>query len=154
MARQFVIKMGFLNTPYSNKALNAPMRTARAGEAKRQNRGFKKTMTATDVGAILEGKYNVVESFVATNKDEILDLVTDKLEEAVIGSLTDKVKTGDKLVIGMKGRTRQIDKLFRNFLDMDEMSSVIENKSANKNGRKSFVNTGIYRASFRSWIEK
>jgi hypothetical protein len=147
--------MGFLNTPYSNKTLSAPMKVAKAGENKRQNRGFNKTMTATDVAAILEHKYNVVETFVAARQSEILDLVSDKLEEVVIESMSEKVRTsGDKLVTRMKGKTRQIDKMFRDFLDMDEMSTYIENKSAHKHGRKSLVKTGIYRASFRSWIEK
>jgi hypothetical protein len=155
MAKMFSIKMGFLNTPYSNKALDRPMATARAGEAKRQHRGFKKNMTATDVGAILEHKYNIVETFVALEKDTIMGLVADKVGEVVIESLSEKVKfSGSKVVDRVKGRTRQIDKLFRNFLDADEMSGIIVNESAIRNGRKYFVNTGIYRASFRSWIEK
>lgn len=155
MAYVASIHMGFLNTPYNKKSLRAPVAAAKAAEAKRQHRGFTRNMTATDVGRILEDKYNIVEIFAEIYQQEIIDLVTDKLGDVIVGSLSDKVRnTGDKLVTRMKGRTRQIDKMFRDFLDMDQMNGIVEDKAAKKRGTPYFVKTGIYKASFRSWIEK
>jgi hypothetical protein len=158
-----VLHMGFLNVPYSAKEKAAPMRAAKSEIARKQRRGFTQTMTAEDVGNILESKYNILETFVELHQDEIMQPINEAFNNATVEMLSERRKfTSAKMVKYMKPKTDRIEKLFRQFLDMEEMNgmgSVPTKASLSGKGRvghrpgRSFVNTGIYRAAFTAWVD-
>ena len=152
--------MGFVNTPYSKKAMAAPVAFAKAQESKR-HRSFSSTMSAPQVARYLENKYNVVETFTAVHDDDIREILTETFRDAIIKTFSERKKfASDRMVQYMKPKTNQIEKLFRSFLDNEETgASVAAATKGNRTGRKSksprppFIDTGIYRASFRVWAD-
>jgi hypothetical protein len=166
MARDIVIHMGFLNTPYTLKNMAAPIAAVKAHEAKTRRRSSGPTRTAEDVGAILEGKYGIVGTFMDVYGDEINDIVTETFENFVVDALTEVRKpTSARMVKFMAPKTKAIEKLFRGFLDQEEMNGMVpgvptkisrgrkRKRGISTRARPSFERSGIYRASFRCWAD-
>jgi hypothetical protein len=146
-----VIHMGFINTPYTKAAMQAPMTTARKQE-KGRRRHYSKTRTAEQVANILENKYGILGIFQKMYEEEIQGVIREKVDEFVIQSISQKRKpSSDSIAKAVKPSAIQIEKMFRNFLDKDE--SNIYSEAATKRGKPAFVNTGVYRASFRVWAD-
>jgi hypothetical protein len=160
MARAIVLHMGFVNTPYTKKAMAAPVAFAKAQEKKR-HRSFSSTMSATQVAGILEAKYKVVETFTAVHDGDIREILSETFRDAIIKTFSERKKfASDRMVQYMKPKTDQIQKLFRVFLDNEETGAAVAAATkGNRTGRKSksprppFIDTGIYRASFRCWAD-
>lgn len=152
--------MGFLNTPYTAQAKAAPMAFAKMHEARRK-RHYSRTMTADKVAGYLEHKYQITQDFTRVHEEDIKELLDGAIREVAIDALRKRIKfRSEKIVQLMKPRTVQVDKLFRSYLDNQESgASVKAAVQGKRTGRKSrlprppFVNTGIYRASFRSWVD-
>jgi hypothetical protein len=163
MARDIVLHMGFLNTPYTKPNMAAPMAAVKAYKAK-VRRGFTKTMTAEDVGNILESNYGILDVFKEVYNEEITNIVSETFENFIVETLTEVRKpTSARMVKYMAPKTREIEKMFRGFLDKEEMNGMAEGvptKAALTGGSRrrkrsgpSFIDTGIYRASFRAWAD-
>jgi hypothetical protein len=151
MPNNFVLHMGFLNTPYTKQAIAAPMAAAKAHEAK-SRRHYSKTKTTQSVANILENKYGILEKFMELYEDDITDIIHEKLDSFIIQSLSEKRKvTSERMVQYMKPNTVRIEKMFRGFLDRDETGETV--KAAMKRSKPPFIRTGLYRASFRSWVD-
>jgi hypothetical protein len=166
MARDIVIHMGFLNTPYTLKNMAAPIAAVKAHEAKMRRRSSGPTRTAEDVGAILENKYGIVGTFLDIYQEDIADIVTETFENFVVDALSEVRKpTSARMVKFMASKTKAVEKLFRGFLDQEEMNGMVDgvptkvsrgrNRKRGKStrARPSFEKTGIYRASFRCWAD-
>jgi hypothetical protein len=167
MARDITLHLGFVSTPYMSDTIAAPMRSARTEEARKKRRSFKKTMTAEKVSGILESSYNIVNQFSEKYGEEIGEIIRDGVELSIIdilpGGDREYKPISNRMIQYMKPKTREIEKLFREFLDNEEAEgSGIPTKAAMlgvRRGRKrggrrpSFVDTGIYRASFRAWAD-
>jgi hypothetical protein len=118
-------------------------------------------MTAEKVSGYLEAKYNVVETFTHIHEPDILGLMDGAIRNAAIEALSKRTKfSSERMVQYMKPKTSQIEKMFRSYLDNDETGASVEVASRGKRtGRKSksprqpFIDTGIYRASFRAWVD-
>jgi hypothetical protein len=155
-----VIHMGFINTPYTRAAMLAPMRTAKAHGAK-SRRHYSKTKTAQQVANILESKYSILQTFVNMYDNEIKDVMTEKVHDFAVQSLSLKGKiVSDRMLKFMKPSTSEIEKMFRGFLDRGETGITIGAAlRGDRTGRKSksprpaFIDTGLYRASFRVWAD-
>ncbi len=126
--------------------------------------GDGKTTTTGDVAEILEDKYHVMRSFLETNEDFIGQMLADGVAGAI-----------ETMAMGRAPRqltfnTDKINERFRNFLSGGEMQRLMPatqpikaaeagvnhrkkhpNKKDNK-PRKAFIDTGLYQASFRSWV--
>lgn len=122
-------------------------------------------MTTVDVANILESQYHIVEHFFETHQDVINELVHEALAESIETAQVD---------------LKRIEELFRGFLDSGEMEKLgipgvpteaslkkIKVRSYNRGGTKvksytklggsvrpSFVHLGLYRDSFRVWLER
>jgi hypothetical protein len=163
MARNVVLHMGFLNIPYTAKTIAAPMRAAKAEASRKKRRSFSRTMTTETVGNILEEKYNILESFKNIYHDDITKPINEVFNTVLIETLTERKKfSSEKMVSYMKPKTKEIEKLFRRFLDneiMDGEPGVPVKASLTGKGRvdhkkgPSFVNTGMYRAAFTAWVD-
>jgi hypothetical protein len=156
MARNIVLHMGFINTPYTAKTMAAPVKAAQTYGAQ-QRRGFTKTMTAEDVANILENKYNILEVFSQIHGEEIMELVHESFTDVIVKSLSEWRKpASQRMVDYMKPKTREIEKMFKSFIRMDEMNGLpgMPTKSITGKGRRThkagpaFIDTGIYLASF------
>jgi hypothetical protein len=146
-----VIHMGFVNTPYTKAAMSAPMSTAKTHE-KKSRRHYSKTRTAENVANILEDKYGVLDIFMTMYGEEITGAINEKVQDFVVQSLSSKGKlSSDRMAQFVKPSTSQIEKMFRGFLDRNETG--INTMASMLRGKPSFINTGVYRASFRVWAD-
>jgi hypothetical protein len=160
MAKNIVLHFGFENMPYTAKTMAAPMRAAEAARGKKR-RAFRKSRTVERVAGILEDNYGIVQQFNEKYKDEIEDTLRDSVQLSLIdilpigdeevGYKQFKV-TSQKMVKYLQPDTIKIEKMFRRFLDRSEVEVMGEPvKIAAKKHRPPFIDTGLYRASFRVW---
>jgi hypothetical protein len=123
--------------------------------------------TTGDVAEILEGKYHVMEIFYLERREQIEALIAGQAAAALQNLLTGSMQYGDPIF----DVTQQIDELFRDFLDADEISAILpitqqitaaqigknsrKKSGYNKNNeaRPAFIDSGLFQSSFRSWIE-
>ncbi len=130
-----------------------------------------KATTTGDVAEILEDNYHVMRTFVELHESEIADALADSLTHQINAISRGQSVSGDPNV-SYKSAMRKIEKGFRHFLDMNEIASVLPASQqshaalkgvnhrkkhpyakANK-ARPHFIDTGLYQASFRAWLNK
>lgn len=167
---RIVLHMGFINTPYTKEAKARPATAAKMEGRRARKRGFSKTMTAEKVANILEAKYNIIEMFQQINDTEISHLLKEGFAEVAEQMLNKpKASTSASLKNMMRPYTHEIQNLFRKFLDDEEMAGMVPgvptkaalsgvrhgrgSKTRRGYQRPSFIDTGIYRASFRAWVD-
>lgn len=159
------IHMGFINTPYTAENKIAPISAARSEAARIRQRSFSKTMTAKKVANILEAKYGIVDVFNEVYEEEITSLVHENFKQVAEKVLARKGETTRLMKDLMKPSSKKIEQMFKQFLDMEEMNGLVpgvptkaSHGKLRKRGRTirpypSFERTGIYKASFRCWID-
>jgi hypothetical protein len=162
------VELGFINTPYTDITIHRPMTAAREESRRPRRRHFRKTMTAEDIGAILEDKYHILDVFWKLHQKDVLAVLRETILSRIKRMLTGRSTISDRTFTGVaKPAFKDIEKAFRNFLDKKEMDALgipgVPTKASLigttggkfktlRPGRPSFVATGIYRASFRVWI--
>jgi hypothetical protein len=164
-ARDIVIHMGFLNTPYTSKNMRNAKAAVLAHEAKRRSSAGP-SRNAENIAGILENKYGIVGTFLDVHGEAIDELVTETFENYVVDVLTQvKKPTSARMAEFMNSRTNKIEKLFRSFIHNEEMNGMVDGvptKASKGKKRKrgistpkrpSFERSGIYRASFRCWAD-
>jgi len=123
------------------------------------------TTTTGDVAEILEEKYTVMGTFVDLHEDDIADALADQmaglLENAAMGG-----KVNTKSLSFPK-----VDAMFRDYLDAGEWEqqkgnaptmAAVKGVSHRKKRpfakenkmRPSFIDTGLYQSSFRTWADE
>jgi hypothetical protein len=161
------INFGFVNTPYFSDTVRRPMSAAREEERRNRKRGFRKTKTAEKVSDYLENRYQITDVFWQLHEDDINLLIEEIVSERLQKVLDGELRISDTSFARMaKPAFPKIEKMFRNFLDMREMDGIVPGVPTRASvlglspwflhkrpGRPSFVDTGIYRASFRCWAE-
>lgn len=152
-----ILHLGVVDIPYAEE----PRKTARP------EKGDNARSTG-DVAEYLENKYHVMEHFFQAHGDDIAAL----LENSVAGSL-ETLLMGGVTPPGFDlnaSALEQIKKLFSKFLSNREMdalgypgiptlASIMGVNHRFKSGkgtpgRPSFIDTGLYEASFKAWIDK
>jgi hypothetical protein len=157
------LHMGFINTPYLQENLATPFRAAEKEEKRKRKRGFSRTMTAEKLSKILESKYGIVETFSGVYEEEIKSLMHEGFREVAENIISTR-KAGETTVQMkklMNPYTKQIESMFRTFIDNEEMNGMVPGVptkvSIKGRGRRrpgpSFIRTGIYKASFRAWVK-
>jgi hypothetical protein len=168
MADSISLKMGFINTPYTAESIARPATAARAESRRQRRRSFSKTITAEDVAAILEAKYQVLDEFTKLHVAEIQLAILSQFER-VAGDVTSGARRSSNLGNLLKPATKEIEAMFKKFLDTEEMNGRVPgvptkaaltgvrhgrgSKTMQGTPRPSFIDTGIYRASFRAWVD-
>jgi hypothetical protein len=170
MTDNISLHFGFINTPYTRETIARPFTSAKMEAKRHRKRGFSRTMTAEKVAGILEAKYNVVEMFNEIHEEEIKNIMHEGFKEVAERMISERGgQTRSSMKNLMRPATKRIENMFRQFLDHEEMNGMIEGvpTDAAKGGklrgrgkitkrgkqRASFVNTGIYKASFRAWVK-
>ena len=174
MADKLVINMGFVNTPYTKETIAKPMTAAKQESARARKRHFSKTKDAEKVSNILEDKYGILDYFNEKYSEYIETLISnrfDDIAEEVLSRPEGRQYTTAKMSNIMKPVGKDVEKLFREFLDKEEMNASgqagiptgaammgirhgIGSKTLKGVSRPSFIDTGIYRASFRCSVDK
>jgi len=166
--------MGFVNTPYTKETLAKPMTAAKEESSRKRKRHFSKTKDAEKVSNILEDKYGILEFFNEKYSGLIETMISSRFEdlaEEVLARPQGRQYTIAKMSNIMKPVSKDIEKMFREFLDKEEMNASgnagiptgaallgirhgIGSKTLKGVPRPSFIDTGIYRASFRCSVDK
>ena len=149
---------GVIDVPYDN-GTKAP----RKGKGKRRGKTNEPT-TTVKVATILEDKYGVMATFYDAHKD---DIMRDMIESAE-GAL-ETLFMGGPVVQPFAEAGSKIDAAFKTFLLTAEIENMgipgvptqaaIDRRSlrfkskVGPSKRPSFIDTGTYELSFRSWVE-
>ena len=148
-----ILHLGVSDQPYANEP-RPPGSKATSG-----------TQTTGDVATWLEDKYHVMEIFFELHRQEIADLmaksVSGGLENLLLGSAIGGDVFGDA--------TNEMQEMFKRFLSEKQMDSLgypgVPTKAAllgkshrfkkkYSGPRPSFIDTGLYEASMKAWIDK
>lgn len=134
--------------------------------------GSSQTKTTGDVAEIIENKYHVMRYFFGAHKDEIATILTDMMANSLQQALASRSGGSARPPMHTVQAQSQIEALFRRFLDADELQrlsiditgsaisqAALSGFSKRKKqptkaglGRAAFVDTGLYRSSFRAAI--
>ena len=122
--------------------------------------------TTADVARFLEDRYHIMEVFFEVHKQEIVNQLT----ESIRGQL-ENIMLGAPLSGGtpFDDGTGWIENRFKKFLSLREVESFgikgvptkaallgISHRKKNPNAgirRPSFIDTGLYESSFKSWVD-
>lgn len=130
--------------------------------------GKKKATTTGDVATILEERYHVMGTFFELRKGQIAENVADAMGRA----LQDLFGGHRRQNVAYEA-DQQIEAQFRHFLDANEMQKIAigltgvplsaaaarglshrkKHPYAKRKGRPAFVDTGLYKISFRSMLK-
>lgn len=122
--------------------------------------------TTFGVASILEEKYGVMQTFFDLHSKDIADQIANSIATAIEQSHAG-VETPDVFA----GSMSKTEEMFRTYLDKEEMAGIIKGVPTQaaldgKNSRKkykskkqgkrrpSFIDSSLYRISFRAWVDK
>lgn len=138
-----------------------------------------KASTTGEVAGYLEAEYHIMRTFLELYEDQIGDFLADAMAGEIeslaqgkppiaFGSTDVTTKLGDRVLTGVSVNGR-IEEAFRDFLDsrewkqtsgqgVDAADAGVNHRKkkpySNKNkARPEFVDTGLYQASFRAWLD-
>ena len=162
-----VVDIPYVDGPAPIKKLVSRTRSRRHDAALHGSGAGSGGVTTGDVAGWLENRYHIMELFFETHHQEITAL----LAEAMAGQLENLLAGGSSVEINpLAGGTEEIENLFRKFLSDREVETLgipgvptqaaLKGVSArfksgyNPKGRRpSFIDTGLYEASFRAWAD-
>jgi hypothetical protein len=136
------------------------------------------TTTTGDVAGYLEDEYHVMRTFLEIYEDQIGEFLADAMVGEIESLAQGKPVTifgkdvnthlGDRVISGASVNGK-IEEAFRDYLDAREWQGVsgqtvdaadagINHRkkkpyASNNKARAAFVDTGLYQASFRAWLE-
>jgi hypothetical protein len=167
MVNKIYFRMGFVNTPYTAQTIARPVTSAKLEENRKRRRGFSKTMTAEKVAKILNSKYNILELFYGMYEKEINDIISSNFGQVASNMLSAGRELNKVSKKNLQPGMQEIVGMFRSFIDNEEMNGRpgipaqaslmgIRHRRGHRirhGSRPSFVDTGIYKASFRAWVD-
>ncbi len=152
-----ILHLGVVDIPYAQ----APRRNQRKA-------GTAGTQTTGDVAGWLETRYHVMEIFVEVKREDIAADIEGALQGALESVL---MGAGSFNVVDPSGAAMSaIEDRFKTFLSMKEIESVgvpgvptmaaqrgvnhrLKHPYRRRAARPSFVDTALYQASFKSWMD-
>jgi len=158
-----ILHLGVVDVPY--------VRTPPAGRRGRRRRGAGGTQTTGDVAGWLENRYHVMEHFAQLHLE---DTIVPALEEGLAGALESQMMGAPPPPSLFETGTEKIAERFRLMLDQRELDALGypgiptqasldrasgKGRSARFASRRasgaavSFVDSGLYSASMRAWID-
>lgn len=158
------LHLGVIDQNYADPAASKRVAKPRKG---RKTRGRKNSQASTtaDVAAILEAKYGIMETFFTLHEPEIAD----DLADSMAGAIENLMMGAPPQPQPWAGAAEKIQARFKDFIDNEEMAGLagVPTKAALKGvthrrkhpyakgnpRRPSFVDTGLYEASFIAWAE-
>ena len=170
------LHLGVVDVPYTSGPVAARRIVRRVGK-RRDETLYEETYdlpasgqaTTGDVARWLEDKYHVMESFFETHNQDIADDLAESMKGALETLLMSPLHI--ETVNPFAAAAQQIENRFRKFLSEGEVEhlgipgvptqAALEGRSARfKSGftkghkrRPSFIDTGLYEASERVWVD-
>lgn len=161
-----LLHLGVVDLPYNTPDGSiAPEIAGALSHGNPPKRGqVKIAATIGDVATFLENKYHVMEIFFEAHQADIAEA----LESSLAGALENLLMGGPATAPAWGAATSAIEALFRKFLDSKEMDELgipgvptaaslkgVSHRFKQKAGpiRPSFVDTGMYEASFTVWVD-
>ena len=153
------LHLGVIDLPYADQA---SYKELKVGKPKVKAGG---SMTTGEVADILEDRYHVMEIFYEIHEEKIIDGLRSSYEGAMENILMGAPVAQDPAADAVSG----IENDFRTFLTSGEIEKLgipgvptqaakdgvsfrFKRPYAKRKPRPSFVNTGLYEASFRAWV--
>ena len=138
------INLGFEDRPYAQKHITPTRRKFQTGK-------YGKGTSSAQVAEMLEEFYGILESFVeeeSTISDVLEDEFADRIDSVMAGVPYDKSN--------MDKRLKGVEEAFKTMLNMEMLHTRgrVPTAAAQRENRKSFIRTGLYRSSFRAWVEE
>lgn len=168
-----VLHLGVIDIPYAGPSYGPATKNTKIGQAKRGKANAPKasaaqtSVTTGDVAMILEDHYHIMETFFKTREAMIAAVATQSMQDAI-----DNLVMGAPVTIDPFGDlTNEIEKEFKQFLSLREMDHMgiagvptmaalkgvnhrFKHPYAKSNPeRPSFIDTGLYQANFKAWVD-
>lgn len=164
------LHLGVTDLPYTAETdtSSQKVKKPRRGKANRPIKTRTPSSSSTTTGQVaqfLENKYHVMEIFYELNADQI----SKNLEESLAGVMENVLMGAPMPDDVFASATSKVEDSFKKFLSQKEMEKLgyrgvptkaalmgVSHRFKKKRGapRPSFIDTGLYQSSFRSWIEK
>lgn len=160
------LHLGVVDIPYTDQepATEAEITEALRNGVYPKRSAIRGSITTGDVAEILEAKYNVMGYFFTAYQEDIADQFADALG----GSLENILLGGPPPANPFAAAESAMEDMFRKFIDTKTMDGMVpgvptaaslkgvSKRFKRKRGpvRPSFQDTGIYEASFKSWVEE
>jgi hypothetical protein len=162
-----VIDIPYADTSYTKKPKN--MRRGRARRGKVEAPAPSATSKSTGmVAEILEAKYHIMETFANRHEDLIVSSLNDAIEDALETMMLRGNRSPGSLVPTAAGE-QIIEDRFKQFLSQREMDGLAGgvptaaalrgvshrflHPYARRASRPSFIDTGLYQANFKVWVD-
>lgn len=166
-----VLHLGVIDVPYSASSFeagtkNKPLGQARRGKANTPHNNSPGTQTTGEVAEILEERYHIMETFF---EDVGAELIGDALAQSVGNAIENLVMGAPSTVAPFAEAESEIETAFKLFLSQQEMDNVVpgvptqaaqegvshrfRHPYAKRAPRPSFIDTGLYQANFKAWVD-
>lgn len=162
-----IIVLGVVDVPYNlpPSANGKPARKASKRPRPHKSHAAKYgNMTTGDVAEILEAKYHVMEHFWTLHEAQIAS----DLEESLSGALETFLMDGPIAATGFESALSKMEDNFKQMLSQRELDMLgypgiptaaamagvshrFKRPYAKRPPRPSFIDTGLYQASFKAW---
>jgi hypothetical protein len=152
-----ILHLGVADLPY-NQAQPPPRK------GRRRRKTSASTVTTGDVAEFLENRYHIMEIFFQERQADIAGYLENSLEGALENVLLGAPPSNDPFGTA----TSEIEDRFKMFLSNKEMEALgypgvptqaalkgVNHRLKLRKGprRPSFIDTGLYQASFHAWID-
>lgn len=157
------LHLGVIDIPYSAQFAPAPT-VRKGGKPRKVGPGHNRGTTTGDVAEILEDRYHVMEIFFEVHQADIAKALEGSIEGALQNALMGAPAAQDPLA----GAHSQIEALFKQFLSNKGLDALgypgvptaaalagVNHRLKLRRGpsRPSFIDTGTFQASFKSWAD-
>ena len=123
--------------------------------------------TTGDVAGYLEDRYHIMRVFLENHEK----FIGNTLADAVAGAIESMVQGKPGATLDLKGAAGKVEERFRDYLSSGELARMLpasqqsQAAAAGVNHRKitpyakankaraAFIDTGLYQASFRAWVD-
>jgi hypothetical protein len=164
------LMLGVVDIPYSKFSINGPKKVSQAKRGKKNQpikaeEGAGPTQTTGMIADILEHKYGVMQGFVDLHMPDIAH----SLENSMAGALESMMMGAPATLDPFGSAMGEIEASFKEqYLQKEEITGTgadgvptqaavdgVNHRMKGKRGerRPSFIDTGLYQASFKAWIE-
>jgi hypothetical protein len=150
-----LLHLGVIDIPYADAPKSRRSKTARG------------TQTTGDVAGWLEARYHVMETFFELHDQDVANDLANGLSGALENMMTGRSPLSADPFLGA---TSAIEDRFKKFLSDREMEQIgypgvptmaaqmgvnhrLKRPYKRRPARPSFVDTGLYSASFKSWVD-
>lgn len=156
------LHLGVIDIPYAYDQ----EQVGKTGKTLKRKRRVTLSVTTGDVAEILEDKYHVMEIFYEDRHAEIVGYIEEGLKASLEDLLAGAPPRSDPFI----GGCARIDDRFKQFLANKEMEALgypgvptqaalkgVNHRKAHPYARRpprpSFIDTGLYQGSFKSWVD-